>query len=128
MKKAIFKVLKNLSMFFCITSGIWGAMLLFLLTSCGMIDFRGKDIATETKGLFLDASVPSFYSTGPSFCSIKFGLMAAKYISAPDKGTAKIKDTYTDINFWSLSGSGTSELSVSNNVTDQTDTPKKNDI
>ena len=86
------------------------------LCGCGMIDFREKSLATETKGVYLDASIPTFYSSGPSFCSIKLGFMVNKYISAPDGGKATIEDEYSDISIWTLSGNGKSRLSVENDA------------
>jgi hypothetical protein len=84
------------------------------LSGCGMIDFREKSLATETKGVYLDASVPTFYSSGPSFCSIKLGFMVNKYMSAPDGGKASIEDEYNNVSIWTLSGSGKSKLSIQN--------------
>lgn len=86
------------------------------LCGCGMIDFRQKALATETKGVYLDASVPAFYSSGPSFCSIKLGFMVNKYTSAPDGGNASIEDEYNNVSIWKLAGSGKSKLSVQNDA------------
>jgi hypothetical protein len=81
-----------------------------------MIDFREKSLATETKGVYLDASVPAFYSSGPSFCSIKLGFMVNKYMSAPDGGKASIEDEYNDVSIWTLSWKGKSKLFVQNDT------------
>jgi len=77
---------------------------------------KPKSLATETKGVYLDASVPSFYSSGPSFCSIKLGFMVNKYMSAPDGGKASIEDEYNDVSIWTLSGNGKSKLFVQNDT------------
>ena len=101
---------------FKIVGRLLAVITLLCLCGCGMIDFREKSLATETKGVYLDASIPTFYSSGPSFCSIKLGFMVNKYVSAPDGGKASIEDEYNDVSIWTLSGAGKSKLTVENDV------------
>lgn len=86
---------------------------ILMLAGCGMIDFREKAIATETKVIGLDATVPSI-SSGQSFASIKLGYISTKYLSAPDGGKVSLEDEYKDCSLLSVSGTAISKISVSN--------------
>lgn len=85
------------------------------LTGCEQL--KEKAIAGETKGLYLDISIPSIGTNGlASFLNMKIGLMDTQWSSSPDGSKSKIVNNYEDINFWTLSGSGYSELSTENNM------------
>lgn len=87
------------------------------LSGCGIVDFREKALATETKVIGLDCTVPSI-STGNSLACVRLGYISTKYISAPGQSTASINDKYTDCSLLSVSGTVDSDLSVANNNTD----------
>lgn len=91
-------------------------ILLCFITGCGMIDFRQKSIATESKVIGLDLSVPEIVSAGTSIASIKMGYITTKYISAPVGGKASINDQLDNVSIWSLSGGGKSSMSVENDT------------
>lgn len=81
----------------------------------GCINLQDKAIAGETKGLFADISIPSVMIAGmPAIMSMKIGIMDAQWSSAPNTSKSKIKNNFENISFWTLSGSGSSELSTEN--------------
>lgn len=104
------------------------AGVIILLAGCNTdIDFRKKALAAEIKVYGLDAEIPSTTSD-ESLARIRIGVVTTRYISAPDGGRASIETEYNDLNFWTLSGSAKSKLSVENNpasASDITDSVKQ---
>lgn len=91
------------------------AGVIILLAGCNTdIDFRKKALAAEIKVYGLDAEIPSTTSD-ESLARIRIGVVTTRYISAPDGGRASIETEYSDLNFWTLSGSAKSKLCVENN-------------
>jgi len=99
-----------------IIRALFGAMIMMSLCSCGIIDFREKALATETKVIGFDAEIPGAFNSGASLAILRLGYISHKYISAPDGGKATINDEYKDISIWKLAGSGESNLSAENTM------------
>lgn len=107
----VFITVLNITIFILIMIIIAGS-----LSGCGIVDLRSKALATETKVIGLDCTVPSI-TTGNSLACVRLGYISTKYISAPDQSTASINDKYTDCSLLSVSGTVDSNLSVTNNNT-----------
>lgn len=90
--------------------------LVLIATSCAQfVDFRDKGIGFETKVLGLEASIPDVIMGGVgSMLTIRFGWISTKYASAPAGTEVRIDDQYKDISFWTLSGTVTSLITISN--------------
>ncbi len=80
-----------------------------------MIDFRDKAIALETKVVGMEITVPDITGGTGSLLSLRLGWVSTKYSSAPAGSEVTIDDQYNDINFWTMSGTVKSLITIKNN-------------
>lgn len=80
-----------------------------------MIDFRNKTIAAENTIIGFEITVPNIVDGfASSLLTLRFGYVTTRYTSAPKGGKAYVETDYSNINFWTLTGTVKTKVGVEN--------------